>query len=83
MRFLQLHLEANSELKARCAVSPVTLDVDADVDVDARIRFISYLGTTGKIKGNKGSFFPLPAVRLCFAAGCPMGPAAWLLILMC
>ena len=60
-------------------MSPVTLTWN----VDACVHFISYLGTTGKIKGNKGSFFPLPAVRLCFAAGCPMGLAVWLLILMC
>lgn len=76
---LKLHLGANSELKVRCAVSPVTLAWD----VDTHVHFMSYLGTTGKIKGNKGSFVPLPAVRPCFAAGCPVGLAVRLLILMC
>lgn len=34
------------------------------------MHFILYLGVIGEIKGNKGSDFPLPAVRLCLAAGC-------------
>lgn len=76
---LKLQLGANSLLKVRCAMSLVTLSLD----VDARMHFISYLGTTGKIERNKGSCFPLPAARLCFAAGCPMGLTVWLLILMC
>lgn len=66
MRFLKLHLEADSELKARCAMSPVTLALD----VDARMQFILCLGTTGKIKGIKeASFFSLQS-------DCALQPAA-------
>lgn len=46
------------------------------------MHFLSFLKTTGKMKGNKGSSFPPPAASLCFAAGCPTGPAVRLLILM-
>lgn len=72
-------LGANSDYKAMYTLSPVNLATYLDMCM----HFLSFLKTTGKMKGNKGSSFPPPAARLCFAAGCPTGPAVRLLILMC
>lgn len=69
---LKLQLGATLEFKALSPVPPALAG-------DAHVHFILYLGTTGKINGNKGEYMgikegsSLPAVR--------QGLAAWLMIL--